>query len=188
MRFLLSAVLALAFAVSATAIAQTRDVTDPAAPRALPDEGPVSVEWVDPAEFTEIRHSRNRWEARRGDWVRQLAEHLRESAEKRLPEGERLEVVITDIRRAGDFEPMRGAAMDHVRVMRDIYWPRMTLEFIRYDAAGSVIAQGERTISDPSYLSSSIHGRSSDPLRYEKSMIDDWLRTELGAPRREPAR
>lgn len=183
MRILLSATLALALAFSTAACAQTRDVTDPSAPRALEADGPVAVEWTDPAGFTEIRASRNRWEARRGDWVRELADHLRQGAERRLGDGERLHVTITDIRRAGDFEPARGPQMDHVRIMRDIYWPRITLEFSRYDAAGSLVASGERTLSDPAYLSS-IQGRAqNDALRYEKAMIDRWLQQEFGPAR-----
>ena len=170
----------LALALSAGAQAQTRNVTDPAAPRALETDGPVAVEWTDPAEFTEIRNSSNRWEARRGDWVRQLAGHLAESAGNQLAVGERLDVRFTDIRRAGDYEPWRGAQMDHVRIMRDIHWPRMTLEFSHFDATGNLLAQGERSLADPSYLSSSARARSHDPLRYEKAMIDRWLRQELG--------
>src|SRR3546814_8485015 len=49
------------------------DVTDPEAPRSLPADGPVDVRWTDPAQFTEIRRSGNRREARRGDWVHELA-------------------------------------------------------------------------------------------------------------------
>lgn len=181
MRVLLSAALALAFACSACA--QTRDVTDPSAPRALATGGPVTVEWTDPAAFTEIRSSRNRWEARRGDWVHELADHLRKEAEQRIGPGERLHVVITDIRRAGDFEPGLNPQMDHVRIMRDLYWPRITLQFSHLDASGNPIAEGEHELSDPNYLSS-IPGRARDEaLRYEKAMIDDWLQREFG-PRR----
>ena len=183
MKILLSTALALAFAFSGIACAQTRDVTDPSAPRALQDDGPVTVQWTDPAQFTEIRGSLNSWEARRGNWVQELAEHLRDGIRERIGEGERVEVVITDIRRAGDFEPGRGPQTDHVRVMRDIYWPRMTLEFSHYDAAGGLIRGGERELSDQNFMSS-IRGRTrNQALRYEKNMIDDWLQREFG-PRR----
>ena len=48
-------VAALAFAVSApTASARVRTVTAADAPRSLPEQGPVSVQWEDPAQFTEI--------------------------------------------------------------------------------------------------------------------------------------
>lgn len=179
MRIPLLAATVLALAVPMTADARVRDVTDPQAPRALPAEGPVQVEWTDPAQFTEIRFSGNRWEARRGDWVRQLAEHLQTRAGEHLPEGERLDVTITDIRRAGEYEPGRSISTDHIRIMRDIHWPRITLEFTRTDADGNVVDQGERSLSDPMYLRSNALARRHDPLRYEKAMLDRWLQQEL---------
>lgn len=181
MNLLAPLLLALAF-VATAADARVRTVTDADAPRGLPPEGPVAVQWDDPAGFTELRFSGNRWEAQRGNWVFQLAEHLRTEAGKRLPAGERLDVTIHDIDRAGRYEPGRGFHMDSIRIMRDFYPPMMDLTFTRYDAAGNVVDQGERRLRDPMYLSNASIIRSSDGLRYEKQMIDDWLRREFGRP------
>ena len=71
---------AAALLASSLASARVRNVTDPEAPRSLPDEGPVAVQWTDPAQFTDLKFSGNRWEAERGNWVFQLAEHLRDAA------------------------------------------------------------------------------------------------------------
>jgi hypothetical protein len=180
MKILAPLVLALAF-VATAADARVRNVTDADAPRSLPAEGQVAVQWSDPAEFTELKFSGNRWEAQRGNWVFQLAEHLRKEAEKRLPEGERLEVTINDIDRAGRYEPGRGIHLDTVRIMRDIYPPMMELSFTRYDAAGNVVAEGERRLRDSMYLSNASITRSNDNLRYDKQLIDDWLRREFGS-------
>ncbi len=175
--------LLLALALTATAAAaKTRNVTDPEAPRSLPEAGPVAVQWTDPAQFTELKFSGNRWEAQRGNWVFQLAEHLRKETEKRLPEGERLEVTITDIDRAGKFEPGRSIHLDSVRIMREIYPPMIELSFKRYGADGQLIDEGERRLRDMMYLSNASIARTSDSLRYEKSMIDDWARSEFGRP------
>lgn len=180
-RIATSLLLSLALIATAAA-AKTRNVTDPDAPRSLPAEGPVAVQWTDPAGFTELKFSGNRWESQRGNWVFQLAEHLREQAEKRLPAGERMEVTITDIDRAGRFEPGRGFDLDRIRVMRDIYPPRMELSFKRYGADGRLVAEGERKLHDFTYLSSASIANSNDVLRYEKRMIDEWLRDELPKP------
>lgn len=174
-------VLALALVLAVPVAARTRDVTDPDQPRSLPAEGPVSVSWTDPAQFTEIRNSHNRWESKRGDWVRKLAEHLREGASERLRNGERLDVVITDIRRAGDYEPWQGVSAQDVRIMRDLYPPRITLTFKRYDAGGRVVAEGERKLVDGMYLSRGGGSFDSDPLRYEKQLLDDWMRRDLAS-------
>ena len=172
----------LAALVLAPTLAGARSVvTDPALPRALPADGPVSVEWTDPAQFSDIRFSNNRWEAQQGSWVTELARHLQQQAARRLPAGQRMEVTITDIQRAGRFEPWTGINYSHVRVMRDIYPPRMTLNVRITGADGQVLAEGERKLSDMSYLQNSTPV-DTDNLRFEKRMIDDWLRRELPAP------
>lgn len=155
-------------------------VTDPKAPRNLPAEGTVAVSWNDPAKFSELRGSGNRSEAERGDWVTDLARYLRQRAERKLPGDERLEVTITDIRRAGNFEPWRGIEFRDVRILRELYWPRIAIDFKLTRADGSIAAEGQRVLSDPSYLGSSSIAGEGDPLRYEKALIDRWVRRELG--------
>ena len=177
-----TACLLLAAALLATSAvsAKVRNVTDPDAPRSLPADGPVAVQWADPAGFTDLKFSGNRWQAAQGNWVFQLAEHLRDSASKRLPEGDRLDVTITDIGRAGRYEPGRGIQLDSVRIMRDIYPPTMELSFKRYDASGQLVDEGQRRLRDSMYLSNSSIISGNDNLRYEKRLVDDWLREELG--------
>jgi hypothetical protein len=167
---------------SGSASARIRTVTGPDAPRALPEQGPVSVTWDDPANFTEIRYSLNKFESRRGDWVEQLAQHLRERAEKRLPPGEQLLVNITDIDRAGAYEPWRGVEFYDTRFILDIYPPRMTFNYRRIGAGGDVLAEGEREIRDMGYLMTANPYFNSDTLRYEKAMIDRWISQELPRP------
>src|SRR3546814_16887655 len=105
-RLISAAVVCMFFA--GTAWAGPSDVTDPEAPRSLPADGPVDVRWTDPAQFTEIRRSGNRREARRGDWVHDLAEYLRKRAAHRLPDGPRPQATVTDITTASHSPPVRG--------------------------------------------------------------------------------
>ena len=147
------------------------------APRALPAAGPVSVSWEDPAQFSEVRHSGNRYAASQGNWLNNLATHMRKEAEEILPAGHRLELTIVDIKRAGQYEPWLGQRMQDTRIVRDMYPPRMTLRFREMDAGGSVLAEGERKLSDPAFLMKSSPISDSDPLRYEKRMVDSWLRS-----------
>ncbi len=93
--------------------------------------------------------------------------------------GQRLDIELTDIKRAGDYEPWHGLQWSDVRVMRDIYPPRINLTFTLYGANGQVVEQGERKLLDGSYLLNSSLGLNTDPLRYEKRMLDDWLHREL---------
>lgn len=169
----------LALFIAGPVTAKSRNVTDPDAPRSLPAEGPVSVDWTDPAQFSDIRYSGNRWEAKRGNWVEQLAQYLQKSAVKKLPPGEQLQVTITDIKRAGQYEPWHGPNLQDTRFVRDIYPPRISLTFKRTDAQGNVIDQGERKLVDSAFLMGNSMLGDSDPLRYEKGLLDDWLRREF---------
>ncbi len=176
-RFLLVA-LVLAVASCAGFGTARSHITDAAAPRER-SSGPVQVRWADPATFSELRLSGNRRESARGDWISELAAHLVMRAQDALPPGERLEIEITDIRRAGAYEPWRGIDAYDIRFMRDIYPPRVWLTYRRISADGRVVDGGERSLADAMYLSRSGLRSNTDPLRYEKRLLDDWVRHEL---------
>ena len=176
--------LAVGLAMSGCASTRGPDMLAADAPRALPASGPVSVSWNDPATFAELRYAFNRHEAARGHWLTELAAHLRKQAERKLAPGERLELTIVDVDRAGDFEPGRDIALYDTRILRDIYPPRMTVQFRHVADGGSVLAEGERKLSDLAYLTGINPINSTDALRYEKRMIDTWLRRELATASR----
>lgn len=166
--------LALAIVLFASSCATTRPSIGAGA---LPAQGPVAVSWRDPATFSEPT-----WGALvidRGTWVRPLAEHVRWRAEHLLPAGHRLEVELLDVDRAGEYEPGRAGSTGHIRIIRDIYPPRVWLRFRHLDGAGAVLAEGERRLVDAGFVLRSPVS-DTDPLRYEKRLLDNWLRRELG--------
>ena len=171
-----SLLLAVALGLGACATTGGSDMLAADAPRALPEQGPVQVSWNDPATFSELRFSGNNFAAQRGPWLTDLAEYLRTATAKRLPEGHRLELTIVDVKRAGQYEPWLGADKQDVRIMRDIYPPRLTLHLRELDAAGNVVVDGERKLSSTGYLTQAMPINNNDSLRFEKEMIDDWLR------------
>lgn len=173
---------ALALAVAGCATRGDGPGHDADAPRALPAQGPVDVSWADPATFGEARVEAGHPTAPRSDWVRELARYLRRQAERRLPPGDTLQLAILDARRAGGYEPWLGPDLQDTRIVRDLYPPRMTLRFRQSDASGKVVAEGERRLVDPAFLQHASPA-DSDPLRYEKGMIDAWLRREFPANR-----
>src|SRR5690349_9583033 len=138
MSFRPAALLALALALTACATDGPRNVTDQARPHAVGEGSAVSVTWGDPAQFAEIRYSQNRRLAAQGDWVVELADYMQEKIAKAVPAGERVDVSILDIQRAGQYEWLHSQT-DDVRVLRDVYPPRMTLQFSRKDPSGNVI-------------------------------------------------
>nr|WP_286197858.1 DUF3016 domain-containing protein [Variovorax boronicumulans] len=140
--------------------------------------GAVSVSWSDPARFSEARENRRETPAAREAWLSALARHLAEKAAAVLPMDEKLEVRITDVQRAGGFEPWRGPQAGEVRIVRDIYPPRITLEFKQLAADGRVVKQGRRDLRDAGFLMRPAL-YPSDPLGHEKVLLDDWVRREF---------
>lgn len=169
--------LSLALLAPAAAHASApRHVTDPAAPRALATDGPVSVSWTDPARFTEITHSGNRWEAARGNWVNELASHLADTAAARLPQDQRLEVTITDIDLAGDYEPWRGPRAASIRLLRDIYPPQIRLHYVLRGGDGGVLAEQDEVLGNLGYLQGlSTPSPRNRNLHHEKRLIERWV-------------
>lgn len=140
--------------------------------------GIVSVTYADPAKFSDARSAPRESAPARKAWLDALSLHLADQAAPRLPEGQRLSVHITDVQRAGGFEPWRGPQAGDLRIVRDIYPPRIDLQFKLLSAEGRVLREGRRQLRDSAFL---VHpgGSASDPLRHEKALIDDWLRTEF---------
>lgn len=150
--------------------------------RPAPPPGTVSVTHTDPARFSETRVNPGESTDARQQWLDALSLHLAERAAVLLPPGQRLEVEITDVRRAGNVEPWRGPQGGDVRIVRDLYPPRIDLDFRRLDADGRVLQQGRRELRDQAFLLRP-GAASGDALRHEKQLIDDWLQREFGALR-----
>jgi len=168
------------FTSGMTKAAPAQVLENPDSPCPMNIESRVQVHWNNPANFTEITHSPNRTEALRGCWMADLARYLGTHADHYLQEGQTLSISLTDIDLAGDYEPWLGPQMREVRVVRDIYPPRMALDFILRDASDQVVSQGSRVLRDPGFLQGLRNPRyANDSLRYEKKLVDRWLAKEF---------
>ena len=136
----------------------------------------VTVKFNEPDKFTDAASHFNGGPDKY--YLETLTEHLQKTAGRLLASGQKLEVTFTDIDLAGEFIPTR-ASMADVRIIKDIYIPRMTLSFRLLDAEGKVIKEGERKLTDLSFMNNiSIVGRN-EPLFYDKTLLTDWARKEL---------
>ncbi len=140
---------------------------------------PVTVSFESPEKFTDFTMSH----ASRDDGQEQLMSefraHLVHQARSLLQPGQRLEVRFLDIDLAGDFEPGRmHASADHIRFLKEIYPPKVTLEFKLLGADGKVISEGKRELRELGYLHVT-RLPTSDNLRYDKAVLTDWMRREF---------
>lgn len=138
----------------------------------------VDVTFASPEKFTDVKDDYMDSERGRDAVLDQLKEHLVSRAGKYLTAGQRLEITVTEVDLAGDFEPWRGPSFHDIRIVKDIYPPRVNLAFRLLDADGKVVSEGKRELRDLGYLLS-MAMPTSDPLRYDKEMLSNWLRQEF---------
>lgn len=171
----LALVLASLFAAGSAHAASEATEAVPAAE----ENSRIAVEWNDPTQLTEYRRARDAADKREvTSSLKTLSRHLRTRADRMLPEGQSLSVRITDLDLAGEYEPWSGARYDHVRIIRSTYPPEIKLTYALRDAQGQVLREGETTLRDPGFQLG-ISPVDHNPLRYEKRMLDNWLRREF---------
>lgn len=138
----------------------------------------AEVVFFEPKKFTDVRDS-SMGDYERTTYLDQIRDHLLEQAKYYVPDGHQLSVTFTDIDMAGDFEPWRGPRFDDIRIVKDIYPPRMVLAFRLTDADGQVVKEGKRDLRDLAFMMKISMTFRDDSVRHEKALIDDWLRTEF---------
>ena len=138
----------------------------------------AEVLFFEPQKFTDVRDS-YMGDSDRTTYLEQIRDHLLQQAKYYVPEGHTLRVTFTDIDMAGDFEPWRGARWDDVRIVKDIYPPSMKLAFQVIDAEGKVVKEGKRELRDLAFMMKISMTFRDDPVRHEKALVDDWLRSEF---------
>jgi hypothetical protein len=133
----------------------------------------VTVVFQDPDNFTDAKESHTNFTSTAAleelrDYVQQTASHL-------IPAGSKLTVTFLDLDFAGMIRPDK----DNIRFMTGVTPPRAHVKFQLVDAAGKVIKEDERRLSDMNYQQTvRVQGRS-DPLVYDKQLLRDWLEKEF---------
>src|SRR3954464_9487729 len=107
----------------------------------------VTVNFTDPDKFTDVRDSVNGRPSQY--YLDELTRYVKEESARHLTSGQKLTVTFKDIDLAGDIPP--GSIHD-VRIMKEIYIPRMELHFQLMDAAGAVLKEADRRLVDLNYM------------------------------------
>ncbi len=140
--------------------------------------GRTEVVFDHPDKFTDVKDSYFPTDKGRDAILGNIRAYLVERTEPMLPAGYKLTINFTNIDLAGDFEPWRGAQFDDVRIVKAIYPPAFKFTYTVTDPSGRVVRQGSEDIRDLSFQMR-VTIDLSDPLRYEKDILDDWARSKL---------
>jgi hypothetical protein len=136
----------------------------------------VEVIFDHPEKFTDIKDSSLGTEKGRDDYLALFKEYLQKRAPRYLAEGQTFTITFTDIDLAGDFEPWHGPEMSDVRIVKDIYPPRLNFTYKLVDASGTVVKEGQEKLVELGFQMTSSMLDAQDSLRYEKNMLDNWMR------------
>lgn len=148
---------------------------------ALPARAELAVTFDHPERYTDAALYGDRGTTARQpaiDGIRQLLERL---GTRYLRPGQTLRIEVLDVDLAGRFEPLRRFSSD-IRVMLPVTWPRIKVRYTLEDG-GSARPAITETIVEQHYLSQAGSYLASDPLRYEKAMLEDWFRTRFAERR-----
>ncbi|MCL1146496.1 DUF3016 domain-containing protein [Shewanella marinintestina] len=138
------------------------------------ESGVVKVEWQDPSSFRDIRAAsdiQSRFEKRTFD---QITKNLNKEASRILEPEQKLELVVTDLDLAGDVRPTFGATPNDLRVVKDIYPPRITFSY-KVLEGDKVIMAGDEKLTDMGFMYS-INKMNDKPYRYENALLTSWLK------------
>ena len=135
----------------------------------------VQVTFQEPEQFRDIDYGDGN--TRRGIKVHIpiLEKHIIKSGKRFLKEGQTLTMPVTDVDLAGDYEPWLSPDFDDIRIVKDIYPPRISFSYELKDAEGKVLKSGEENLVDMNFQYR-MRVRTHDELFYDKEMITDWMR------------
>ncbi|MGX7653391.1 DUF3016 domain-containing protein [Shewanella putrefaciens] len=141
------------------------------------EDGVVKIVWQNPKDFRDIKSSgevQSRYETR---LFETLTKNINKEAAKILKPNQKLEMMVTDVDLAGDMRPTFGATANDLRVVKDIYPPRITFSYQVLEN-DKVIVAGDEKLSDMGFLTG-IQPLNDKPFMYETQMLNDWLKKTI---------
>jgi len=139
--------------------------------------GTVQVSYVQPERFADAGDAGSD----REDNLKALTSHFEGLAKRYLGDGQKLSIEVLDVDLAGEMRPLVRRAGQDLRVLKGkTDWPRIKLRYT-LESPSQAPRKAEQTVSDMDYLQRLAGHYASDPLRYERRMLDDWFATEFGA-------
>ncbi len=149
-------------------------VADEVAENLVTEQGVVKITWQNPKDFRDVKavsDIQSRYETRTFET---LTKGLNKEAIKILKPEQKLELVVTDLDLAGDVRPTFGATMNDIRLVKDIYPPRITFSYTIFEN-DNVIMVGNEKLVDMDFIHNIGH-MSNKPLRYENKLLADWMK------------
>lgn len=132
----------------------------------------TEVTWTDYKKYRDINPGNHGRKQFRENIFYNFEKHFTKLA-KNLPEGQVLKIDVTDVDLAGD---THVGGINRLRIVKDIYFPRMNFSYQLVNADGSEVTSAEVELKDMSFMMSGNLRYRHDSLGHEKKMLDDWFK------------
>jgi hypothetical protein len=133
----------------------------------------VTVTYVKPDDYIDVP----RGQIDRERVLKEFSDYFAK-LDKKLPAGQSLKIEVLDIDLAGRLYPRYGGG-DDIRVMKGgADWPRMHLRYT-LSQDGQTLRSGDDELSNMNYQMTMSRYSDSEPLRYEKQMLDEWFNKKV---------
>jgi hypothetical protein len=132
----------------------------------------VNVTWKNPDKYRDVYAGNESKKRFRESTFKELEKHLLALAEG-LPKKQTLEIEVTDIDLAGD---VNHAGSRQIRIIKDIYFPRLEFSFKLLAADGTTILAKKEKIYDIGFMAGVSLKYRNKKLGYEKQLLDDWFK------------
>ena len=140
--------------------------------------GEAKVSWGKFDDFTDVVAGSESKERFRERLTKEFEEVFSAMA-KKLPDGYVLTIEVSDLDLAGDARYGNWATINPIRVMREIYWPRMNFAYSLKNANDEVVVSGKEELRDMNYLHRFRIPSGATSFEFEEKMLQDWFKKQV---------
>jgi len=149
----------------------------------------VTVQFVDPHRFVDGTPEGYGESPEANRALAEIRKHLLALGARCIPEEQSLAILVRELDLAGHYEWQRRAAIGNFRVLRNVVWTRMTIEYVWQASDGTVLGKSQDRLAQTTFPGSEVRRSDWDvALPDEKAMITDWFEARFCQDRKASAR
>lgn len=170
---LMTAVIAATLTIAGCA--QQQESTEPQ--NFLTNDGNVNILWQNPSDYSDIEATTGVQSKFEQYLFTELTDELAKLANKHLTKDQQLDLTVTNVDLAGDVQPTFGGATDDIRIVTDLYPPKIRFDYV-LTQNGKVIKSGSEKLNNMGFLMG-IQPIGNDPFPYEQDLLTDWFKKTI---------
>ncbi|MEM9157934.1 MAG: DUF3016 domain-containing protein [Verrucomicrobiota bacterium] len=167
-------------AVALLSLATALIATNATVAKPIKNDVDVSIDFERPEKFTDIEAGALTTEKEQEYILSRISDAFTDGAKRYLPNGYSIEISVNDVDLAGAIEPWQYR-YDDVRIMREIYPPRLKFDYAIRDANNEIVSDGYVNLKDYNYLLNPLRFTSQERTAFHvTSLVKDWLKGDVG--------